>query len=474
MKPKILRFPILIYLVALALRLIPVLLAGNLPIGLDDMFQYDMLARSLAGGNGFRWYAAPDLARIREFLPLELPANYDPNGVETSFRGPAYPVFLASIYVLVGVGARRFFFARLAQALLTASIAPLGWSLAREAGFGERTARWAAAILAGFPLLIIYPLALATENLFLILTTAALILILRATNRMRRRDALLAGLTMGLAALTRSIITAFVPLVILFWLLGAREKRRAATNSLFFLLGFFVLTMPWAVRNSLLHHKPTWLESSLGYNLYLGYHPQSQGTFQFGISVDLLPIIDDARRDETGTRAALEFIRSDPARVPYLMLRKLGYFWGLDRRALMYFYSGGYFGHWPPALLAAVMALDAGPLVLLAPLAVVGLFCGPWNRQKTLLALFPAYYTFIHMLILSEPRFHLPLFPILAVLAACACIERPWRASRRWQRLIALALIFLLFLNWGFELARDWPVLVQLFGPNGHNLRLSY
>ena len=40
-------FAFRIYIVALVLRLIPVLLAPGLGIGLDDMFQYDMLARSL-------------------------------------------------------------------------------------------------------------------------------------------------------------------------------------------------------------------------------------------------------------------------------------------------------------------------------------------------------------------------------------------------------------------------------------------
>ena len=40
------------------------LLSYNLAIGLDDMFQYDMLARSLSTGHGFRWYAQDDLKLI--------------------------------------------------------------------------------------------------------------------------------------------------------------------------------------------------------------------------------------------------------------------------------------------------------------------------------------------------------------------------------------------------------------------------
>ena len=63
-------FTFRIYIVALILRLIPIILTRGLGIGLDDMFQYDMLARSLAGGHGFRWYAQADLDRFASFLQV--------------------------------------------------------------------------------------------------------------------------------------------------------------------------------------------------------------------------------------------------------------------------------------------------------------------------------------------------------------------------------------------------------------------
>ena len=61
---KKLNFAWRIFFLALVLRLIPVLLTRSLGIGLDDMFQYDMLARSLASGNGYRWYAYEDLKKL--------------------------------------------------------------------------------------------------------------------------------------------------------------------------------------------------------------------------------------------------------------------------------------------------------------------------------------------------------------------------------------------------------------------------
>ncbi|HEU0293748.1 MAG TPA: hypothetical protein VFR47_13490, partial [Anaerolineales bacterium] len=106
-------FAFRIYLVALILRLIPVILARGLGIGLDDMFQYDMLARSLSAGHGFRWYAEADLNQLASFLDAS-PAlsasfdlaslkDYDPDlGIPTSFRAPLYPTFLAIVYFFSG------------------------------------------------------------------------------------------------------------------------------------------------------------------------------------------------------------------------------------------------------------------------------------------------------------------------------------------------------------------------------------
>src|SRR5678816_498745 len=93
-------FAFRIYIVALVLRLIPVILARGLGIGLDDMFQYDMLARSIVTGNGYRWYAQEDLNQLASFVDFDLSTvkEYDPVlGIPTSFRAPLYPACLLYI-----------------------------------------------------------------------------------------------------------------------------------------------------------------------------------------------------------------------------------------------------------------------------------------------------------------------------------------------------------------------------------------
>src|SRR5687767_15298523 len=83
----------------------------------------------------------------------------------------------------------------------------------------------------------------------------------------------------------------------------------------------------------------TGIETSMGYNLYLGYHPKGNGSFVFGPSLDLLTILDDAERDRIGTEKAVAFIRERPERFIPLAANRLGFFFGLEKRVLMYFYS---------------------------------------------------------------------------------------------------------------------------------------
>jgi hypothetical protein len=141
---------------------------------------------------------------------------------------------------------------------------------------------------------------------------------------------------------------------------------------------------------------------------------------------------------------------------------------------LIYFYGNGFLGRWPGWLLGLVLLLAWVPLMVLAPAGAVGLACGPLERRTGLVALLVVYYTGAHVLIMAEPRFHVPLLPVVAVLAAYAFTARPWRRSRPWQRGVAIALVVLLLANWGLALVRDWHTLAALFGPDGTHLGLPY
>ena len=487
-------FALRIYLVALVLRLVPVILARGLGIGLDDMFQYDMLARSLANGQGFRWYAQADLNQLAAYVDFDLTSvkDYDPVlGVATSFRAPLYPAFLAIVYFFNGTDFSRFFAARLAQVIfLGAPLAPLTYFVALRlfppfsldghvrGQQAERAARISAWVVAAYPLLLVYPLGLGTENPFFIFLLAAFLLLLSLIEKPTIFRFLLSGFLLGLVALTRSVILPFAGLAMLWVWFSLKQKRGAVLVA----VAFALTSLPWVIRNSLLHNKLTGIETSMGYNLYLGYHPEGNGSFVFGPSLDLLTILDDSERDRIGTQKATEFIRAQPERFVPLALNRLGFFFGLEKRVLMYFYSNNILGYVPlPWLLtgAAVLLL---PFVFIATSAALGLSLLRWQPEHILLGLLFVAYLLPHVLILSEDRFHLALVPYIAILAAqfwlsdIGILAARWNESKFGKTAVTFALItlILLVINWRFELYRDMDKIAQLLGPQGNQSYFPY
>jgi len=196
-----------------------------------------------------------------------------------------------------------------------------------------------------------------------------------------------------------------------------------------------------------------------------------------------MTMINDAERDKIGIQKAFEFINADPGRVFYLFIRRAEYFFGLERRALTFFYSNGYFGHLSPVTLGSIFVLVCLPFVIVCTSSVVSLgLINKWSDETWLLAFFFAGYITPHLLIIAEDRFHLTIVPFLVILAA-QCWDGGWLSIRKnWEKsnskkvslVLASAIVLLLLTTWGLELWRDTDKLVLLFGPNGNHTYFSY
>ena len=376
------------------------------------------------------------------------------------------------------MGAGRFLAARLVQAVLGASLSPLTYFTARRFFPGnDKAAQMAAWVVTFYPMLIIYPLSLATENLFFVLVLASALMLLRAAEKPTLFNFILSGVLLGMAALTRSVILVAGGFSVLWVGFALKERRGAVALA----LAIALTIAPWMARNHQLFGKAT-IELSMGYNLYVGYHPESSGTFTYGPSLDLLTILDDGVREQVGTEKALEFMRENPVRVVTLAVSRMGHFFSLERRALTYFYSNNFLGFSPFPLLVIAAVVLVLPFVRVAPAAALGLALMRWRRENILLAVFIFGYLAPHVPILAEDRFHLTLVPFFAILAAQVwtggwqAIYLRWHESR-WGRL-ALALgvlvVVLLFTNWGLELYRDADKIRSLFGPDGNKTYFPY
>jgi 4-amino-4-deoxy-L-arabinose transferase-like glycosyltransferase len=328
-------------------------------------------------------------------------------------------------------------------------------------------------------MLVIYPLSLATENLFFVLVLSFVLTLFISAKDGRLRWFALSGLLIGLSALTRSVIFPVSAIAALWAWIALKNWKGAA--ALF--ITAIIVCLPWIARNSMLHGRLVGIESSLGYNLYVGYHPKSTGTFQYGISLDLIPMLDDGLRDKIGTTKAIEFIKGDPSRILPLAVMRAGHFFGLERRALTYFYSNNFFGYIPtPALITASLLLLL-PFAVLASSAVFGLILADWRRKEVvLLGLVLATYILPHILLLAEDRFHLTIVPFLAIFAA-----RLWEGGIRDLKqlfgfstlgkvavIAATFAVVLLFFTWGHELVRDMDKLLILFSPEGNRSGFPY
>lgn len=454
---------IIIFTVALTVRLIPALLTLDVGIALDDMFQYDALAESIRLGHGYTWYG----------------------GIPTAFRAPLYPLFLAIIFLLFG---HQFLPVRIIQATIGASL-PLVVCILGRRLFDDRVAGIASWVMVFYPMFLFYPLALVTENLFFLLVPLTVHYLLKAIDTSRRLHYLLAGLLLGLSILTRSVMSGFV-LLILPWLwYYVSDKREALKNWGLVLLSVAVLTIPWSIRNSLLHGQFVFVESSLGFNFYLGYHPEGTGTFDSSIAVDFVERIGgfDAPDLETeklvhnlGMERGLGFIKKDPIRAIWLLLSKLSHFLRLDKRAALFFYSNNFLGELAPLILFLVLSVLCLPWVVVLLLSLIGMSSSDIARDKVLIYLLFFYFIGIHMLIMAEPRFHLVLVPFLIIFAVQGAMTLPQirdvaiRRDAGWRLICCLLVMALLVLNWVYELNADMDKLRLIFSAGGNMAGFTY
>lgn len=469
-----------LWLVAFLPRLVLALLFFDHSIALDDMYQYDMLARSILHGKGYRWYSEADFKKLepyyKRFLDVE-DIQLPEEGLRTAHRGPGYPVFLSGVYAVVPE-TNRFGWTRLIQAALTAGLAPLCALIAVHSGLGKKTALISGISMALYPILLFYPLALASENIFLPTLTAGFLFLLLIPSHETIKYPLLSGFFLTWSTLTRSVVALF-HLVSAAWM-RIFHRTKIKHIALFLVLAL-LLTLPWAIRNSRLMDKPTFLETSLGYNLYISYHPEGNGGFISRIAIKPLVYIEDQARDQFATQQALRFIKDDPGDALLRVFRKMAFFFGLEDRAMIYFYGNGFLGNIPQPWRWALYILLILPWLGVGFLTPLGMALSE-NRPAVWLALSLLFsYAVPHFLIIAEPRFHLALVPLLLPYTAHAWTQRhripslflPLKSGRGTAVLVFGSWIcFFSMIIWNISL--HWEILLRIMGPEGHQLHIPY
>ncbi|HTX30876.1 MAG TPA: glycosyltransferase family 39 protein [Solirubrobacteraceae bacterium] len=272
--------------IALALRVLLVALTWHTKLTLDPS-DFNRSAASIAGGHGYP------------------PTNRAPGGGPSAFRPPAYPFLLAAVYVFAGhpdPAAGRLVGACLGLASV-ALITLIAFRL-----WGRRVAMVALGIAAVAPPLVVLSTALISEALVVPLILAAVLAALEARTSPRPiRWAILTGVLVGLAALTRTnALILLIPFALAFLPHTAWRRPRSWVAPAVVILAAGLTIAPWTIRNAVVFGRFIPISDESGYTLAGTYNQVSRASTRFpanwieaehGASPEYARILQTARRE---------------------------------------------------------------------------------------------------------------------------------------------------------------------------------
>jgi len=363
--------------------------------------------------NDSQWYLATARNLIRNRL-------FSADGIRpTAYRPPLYSSLIAAlwfgdsepvwqvllVHVLLGTltVALVYLIARKHASRSTALIASVGLALA------PMTGRFTAVIL--------------TETLFTLLVTLGVFW-------WSRQQYVLSGVAFGLGILTRVTLLPFVVILVLLTLL--RPWKHLRREYLTIALVALAISSIWIVRNALVFHRfiPV-AASGYGTNLLIGSMVDADNVVRrkdFLMRVDGTGgvVNDETEFDRVRMRAALKIIAGDPVRwlavrarqYPRLFIDSGSYLFGDEGVPLASAVRQGRIGQ---VLIRIVMVLGN---ILVFLLALPGII----SRRDRVVAmteilLFPIFLAIVALPLWIEPRYGLPMMPLIAILSAMGAGE---------------------------------------------------
>jgi 4-amino-4-deoxy-L-arabinose transferase-like glycosyltransferase len=379
-------------------------------------------------------------------------------------RTPGYPVFVAAVYRLFGVG--NDVAVTVAQAFVFASICLLAYAIARRVA-SERVGVVAAAMTALFSPLPHFAALVLTELWTTFVATAAMLMCVRAVQRKRLFDFAAAGVLLSAATLVRPafVLLPFFLAIGVPLLVRAERHARALRGWAVLALAASLTLLPWFAYNYV-HLGQFTLSPAGGVGRGL-WEGAWQGRWPGRVQAQLTEIAteesDPTQRDAraAGVAAAtghaagpmIQYVREwrdihdvwDTPRDPLERARARVFADQLYLRAALSHMRDDPWGHvvrrvtrgafvlWAadvpirysdindtPVAIIRLIWLVQVILLLLAAAGLATLARGGRWREAVLLALPLVYVTGVHVPLLCEARQSLPVKPIVLVLAAIA------------------------------------------------------
>ena len=406
----------------------------------------------------------------------------DPNFVEV-FRPSAYICFLTGIFWIFG---KSLFAAKAAQVLLSTFSVVLLYGIARRI-FSEKVALTAAGIFAFYPNLVAFTHYLWRETFFIFLVLSFFYFLFPVSSNYRRYHTLLAGIIIGLIALTRPDIVSLLLVSFIYFFCTERRWSRTLSKTLILLFGIAIVLFPWTIRNyiftgrfmlvsadsgkHLWHSLNTMIKYGEDYRIYElfdepGFYepgdvifPGSNRGREINRPESSQSNIVDVYHEEVAN--ALEFVFDNPWLVIKRMWPKFCILWGPNSFVIRHLRLGIYgknfaTGGWPikiyppenMALVKAVTLIVTLSYSFVIITGLLGMIFHKPSKKSLSLILYIIFSTAIISFLLGMSRYRLKLMPFIIIFSAYGIchVKEIVKAPDRKLRWLLFCILFALFL----------------------------
>lgn len=278
--------------------------------------EYGCLAQSMISGHG---YASP----------------FGGSTGPSAFLAPGYPLLVAGAFQIFGAYSAHAAVALLSMQLVFAELTLLVLMMLAKRVLGGRTANLAGVLWAVSPPALALPALFWETSLSMLLLTGVMLLAISCADHLGHRCWATLGLYSALAMLVNpSLFPTFV--LVLLWT-AWRVKRRSGwvpRGPLLALVVWGAVYSVWPIRNQVQMHAFVPFRTNMGYELWQGNRPGSDGTFDLSLHPNASKQ-EYARYAELGevaymrekTKLAFEAIAADKLRFVRLSLSRFARFW---------------------------------------------------------------------------------------------------------------------------------------------------
>jgi 4-amino-4-deoxy-L-arabinose transferase-like glycosyltransferase len=366
---------------------------------------YDLIAMNLAEGHGYRFF---------------------PDTTETMLRTPGWVVVLAGIFSVFGYSLTA---TKVFNLFFSIGTAFLVFSLGKRITQSKRLGLLAAAIAFLHPAILVADSRGGVESFFTLSLAVFVFLTYRALETEAVKDYLIAGVALGVVLLIKSTPALFPPFLFLY-LIGLRPDlarvRHAAIRTGALVLAAGVVLSPWTIRNYVLSGEFVPTMSVGGMAAYSGFYIATHrytGREQY--------VLDVEAAAEVGSIAQGMNLKFKPGYYPQFytvgdevkFYRHLGDIvkgqYAEQPSLLLHVMADNARGFWVQGRTAKATALNMALVLPFLALTIWGAIAA-WRRSLMVgpIVLFIATFFAAHLAILGQARYHVPLIPLLALLAS--------------------------------------------------------